>query len=146
MSSFLPGSDLKSKTNLKIGGVSLALILLCLVWAIPLQCLKPALEVASVAILSGALMGFGMAMVTRTKNPWKIYFWLGVSFLSFIPLFLNFPAADESEIHLWKGAPSIVSSYFDLLRLGLYLLALPYPFAALGKHMSDYIQPKEDET
>ena len=114
-----------------------------MIWAIPLQCVVPALKVGFVSILTGGAMGLSMAMITRTKTPWQIYLWLGASLLTFVPLFLNYPAADESEIHLWKGAPSIVSSYFDLLRLGLYLIALPYPFATLGHHRSDYVLEEE---
>ena len=125
------------------GIVTLILTLLCMIWAIPLQCVVPALRVGFVSILTGGVMGLSMAMITRTKTPWQIYLWLGASLLTFVPLFLNYPAADESEIHLWKGAPSIVSSYFDLLRLGLYLIALPYPFAALGHHRSDYVLEEE---
>ena len=137
---------MKPASKKNTGYVSLALILLCIIWAIPLQCVAPALKVGIVSTLAGGAMGLSMAMITRTKTPWQIYLWLGVSFLTFVPLFLNYPPADESEIHLWKGAPSIVSSYFDLLRLGLYLFALPYPFAALGHHGSDYIPDEESVT
>lgn len=83
-------------------------------------------------------MGASLAMTTRTLRPFQIYIWLGSAFLMLTPLYLNFPSADENDVHLWKGAASIASNYFDVLRMGVFLLAIPYPFALLGHHATDY--------
>ncbi len=95
-------------------------------------------------------MGASLAMTTRTLRPFQIYLWLGAAFLSLAPLYLNFPGADENDVHLWKDAPSIASNYFDVLRMGVFLLAIPYPFALLGHHATDNhegaIAHEEDET
>ena len=134
----------------QVGIFCLALILVLFSLAIPLRCVAIAMQVGGITGFAGACMGASLAMTTRTLRPFQIYLWLGAAFLTLAPLYLNFPGADENDVHLWKGAPSIASNYFDVLRMGVFLLAIPYPFALLGHHATDYCEEErvneEDET
>ncbi len=133
-----------------VGFFCLVLILVLLSLSIPLRCVVLAMQVGAMTGFAGACMGASLAMTTRTLRPFQIYLWLGATFLTLAPLYLNFPSADENDVHLWKGAPSIASNYFDVLRMGVFLLAIPYPFALLGHHATDYreeaIALEENET
>ena len=134
----------------QVGIFCLALILVLFSLAVPLRCVALAMLVGGVTGFAGACMGASLAMTTRTLRPFQIYLWLGAAFLTLAPLYLNFPGADENDVLLWKGAPSIASNYFDVLRMGVFLLAIPYPFALLGHHATDYREEEraneEDET
>jgi hypothetical protein len=76
-------------------------------------------------------------MVTRTRRPLAIYLWLAASFAAIWPIVSGWPPGDSYDVTLWRGAPEMLSNYFDLLRGGVFLLALPYPFARRGRHSPD---------
>ena len=121
-----------------VGTFCFVAILMLMALSVPLRCIVLALQVGAVTGFAGAFMGVALAMITKTRRPALIYLWLGATFLSLAPLALSFPSADETDVHLWKGAPSIASNYFDALRMGVFLLAIPYPFARLGHHATDF--------
>jgi hypothetical protein len=126
----------------RLGGVCLTLALLSWAVALPLHCPGKAALVGGVALLAGVLLGAALAMVTRTRNPWRIYGWLAVAALTFWPMIVAWPPADPSDIHPWPHAPDIVANYFDILRIALFLVGIPYPFARFGQHAPD---PRQDE-
>jgi hypothetical protein len=105
--------------------------------SIPLRCFPKAVLVVAACGGAGAALGTALAMITRTRRPAAIYFWLAVCALTILPLILAWPPADSYDVVLWKGAPDILNNYFDLLRGGVFLLAFPFPFARLGQHGPD---------
>ena len=121
----------------RLGWACLLLILLLLAVAIPLRCIERAALVGGGALLAGGTLGFAMAMITRTRRPLLIYFWLGIVVLSFWPLYAGWPPGEIWELHPWPNAPDLVYNYFDMLRGGLFLLAFPWVFARLGYHAPD---------
>ena len=108
----------------------------------PLHCWRSAIAVSAVSILAGIGAGSALALITRTRNAVAIYLLLILAGFTLWPIFTLWPPADSSDVIAWKGAPDIVYNYFDLIRMGVYLLALPYPFAKFGVHSPDP-QPEE---
>ena len=121
----------------RLGWMSLILIAALSALSIPLHCLGKASAVAIASACAGTGLGLALAMVTRSRNPIAIYIWLAVAALTFIPLFRAWPPADSFDVTPWRGAPEIFYNYFDFLRGGAYLLAIPFPFARLGLHGPD---------
>ena len=108
-----------------------------LAFSVPLHCEIKAGTVGGISLLDGALFGLSLAAVTRTRRTRWIYFYLLCAGLTLAPLYLGWPAADADDLTLWRGAPGLLENYFVLLRLALFLLALPYPFARFGQHGPD---------
>lgn len=124
----------------RLGGVCLVLMALLLALSAPLRCFPKAAAVAAVSACAGGGLGLALAMITRTRRPFGIYFWLAVAALTFAPIFRAWPPADSFDVEPWRGAPDILFNYFDFLRGGVYLLAMPFPFARLGLHGPDAAQ------
>jgi hypothetical protein len=121
-------------------GIVRGCLILAIVWLLPalrLQCLERAAIIAGASLLEGALLGTAMAMITRTRKPLAIYFWLLICLLSLGPLCASWPAGSPWEIHPWPGAPRLVYFYFDMLRMVFFLLGIPYPFVRWGYHAPD---------
>jgi hypothetical protein len=129
----------------RLGWVCAGLITVILGLSIPLRCFQVAVPIVVVSSLEGAGMGAALAMVTRTKRPLAIYAWLAAAGLTLLPFVLTWPPGDSSDVFLWRGAPDILSNYFDLARGGAFLLAMPFPFARLGQHAPDPLPPDEAE-
>ena len=108
-----------------------------LAFAIPLHCVLKAGIVGGVSLVDGALFGLSLAAVTRTRRTGLIYFFLLCAALTLAPLYLGWPVVDSDDLTLWRGAPDLLENYFIMLRLALFLLALPYPFARFGHHAPD---------
>ncbi len=110
-----------------------------LLWAVslPLHCTTLAIGVAAANFVAGGLFGLCLALVTRTRTPWQIYLFLGLACLAIWPLYRNWPPAGYSDVIVPQGAPSLLENYFTLLRLSVFLLGLPFPFAAFGQHGPD---------
>ena len=124
---------------LSVGVVSLLGTILLTLVGIPLHCGMLAARIAGVNYLAGALFGFFLAMVTRTRNPWQIYGWLILAGITLWPLWSNWPPGGYADVALPKGAPTGLEVYPMLLRPLTFLIALPYPFAAFGQHEPDQI-------
>jgi len=105
--------------------------------AIPLHCFGLAVQVGGFYFLLGAAQGAMLAFVTRTRKPWLIYLGLGLAAALFWPLFEPFWLNAVFAIRAWHGAPDIVYNYFDILRIALFLLGIPYPYARWGQHGPD---------
>lgn len=123
----------------KLGLFCLAIGALTLAAAIPLGCLPAALRVGGGSLLAGVGLGASLAFVTRTRRPALIYLGLALGVLTFAPLYLEWPPGDAWEVHPWHGAPPLVYGYLDGLRMLLYLLGVPWPFARFGHHAPDPI-------
>ena len=130
----------------RLGWICLTLIIALGTPSIPLHCTGVALSVGGVSMLAGGMLGAALAMVTRSRRPIHIYFWLAIAALTFFPLYHGWPPGDSFDILPWRGAPEIVYNYFDILRGGAYLLAMPYPFARLGQHAPDPLPPGGDKS
>lgn len=130
----------------RLGGICLALSLLLWLPSLPLHCAGRAALVGGFSLLNGVLLGTLLAVITRTRRPLLIYACLGGVLLSFWPLFVSWPPAEQSEIYLPHGAPEILLNYFDILRGVLFLLGVPFPFATLGHHAPDPLPPAPTET
>ena len=128
----------------RLGWVCAVLITLMLALSFPLRCFAKASQVTATCAGAGAALGLALAMITRTRRPAAIYFWLAVCVVTILPLLLAWPPADSYDIVLWKGAPDILSNYFDLLRGCVFLVAFPFPFARLGQHRPD--EPAADKS
>ena len=105
--------------------------------SVPLRCMASAEIVGGAALGGGALFGLSLAAVTRTRRTSLIYFFLLCAALTLGLLIFSWPPADSELAALWRGAPSLFSNYFDVLRPALFLLGLPYPFARFGQHSPD---------
>ena len=127
----------------RLGWVCAGLITVMLAVSFPLRCFPRAGIVTVVSMCAGAALGLALGMITRTRRPLAIYFWLGICALTVLPLIFAWPQADSFDVVLWRGAPDIFNNYFDLLRGGVYLIALPFPFARFGRHAPDVIHPDE---
>ncbi|HZO91479.1 MAG TPA: hypothetical protein VFB38_24365 [Chthonomonadaceae bacterium] len=125
------GAALRPDRSLRLLGIVCLSAALAL-WALsfPLHSLWQATRIGGFALLDGVACGTALAMVTRTRRPLFIYGWLGVAALTLWPIWIGWPP-DPLD------APNAVLTYLDLLRLVLYVLGLPYPFARLGYHAPD---------
>ncbi len=121
----------------RIGWICLILAIVLFGVSYALRCSPTAAPVALVCYGSGTSLGFALAMVTRTRRPLAIYLWLATASVTILPLLFAWPPGDELDVSLWRGAPGILSNYFEILRGAVYLLAVPYPFARLGHHGPD---------
>lgn len=121
----------------RLGIVCLSLALLLWALSFPLHCVGRATLVGGFSLLDGAALGAALAMVTRTRRPLAIYGWLAVAALTFWPILAVWPPGGASDVHPGPNAPALASNYFDALRLGLFFLGIPYPFARCGHHAPD---------
>jgi hypothetical protein len=137
--------EMQQRSVRKLGFVCLTVAGLALAVAIPLHCVVVALQVGMVALLSGAGTGLSLALVTRTRRPWLIYMGLLLAALTFVPLTQEWPPASAWDVHPWRNAPPVVYGYLDGLRMLLFLVAMPWPFARLGYHAPDPL-PAEPTT
>jgi hypothetical protein len=90
---------------------------------------------------NGAVFGGFLAMVTRTRRPVLIYLLFLLALLSLTPLLLGWPPVLASSTSLPASVPGWLKDYPDILRLLLFLLGIPYPFARLGYHAPDPAEP-----
>ena len=125
----------------RLGLTCLAVIIVIVALSVPLRCITLALRVGGVSLLSGAGLGTALAMVTRSRRPVQIYLWLAVAAVTFLPMYRGWPPGDSFDVFPWRGAPEIFYNYFDILRGGVFLLAMPYPFARFGQHAPDPLPP-----
>ena len=110
--------------------------------SLPLRCVGPAAAIGGFSLLDGVVMGACLALITRTRRPIWIYLLLAGACLTLWPIVAAWPPGDPAAIHPWRGAPAIVTNYFDALRVCLFLAGIPYPFARLGHHAPDPIPPE----
>ena len=129
----------------RLGWACLALITAMLLLSFPLHCFRMAATVAAGSATAGAGLGTAMAMVTRTRRPVAIYAWLAACGLTFLPLLFAWPPGDSFDVTLWRGAPDILSNYFEFMRGGVFLLAMPFPFARFGQHGPDPLPTDKSE-
>lgn len=122
-----------------LGAASAVIIILSTSMSVALHCTRAACAVSVASLLLGLFAGGMLAAITRTRNPFAIYALIALAALTLWPIFELWPPADSEDIVAWKGAPSLVYNYFDFLRLGVYLVAIPYPFARFGIHAPDKI-------
>src|SRR2546423_6701865 len=94
-----------------LGWVCLILIAGICALSVPLHCTRQALSVGGASLLAGGGLGTALAMVTRSRRPILIYFWLAVAALTFLPMLRNWPSGDSFDIFPWHGAPDIVYNY-----------------------------------
>ena len=116
----------------KIGVRCLALAALLWAVSLPLHVGREAALAGSANFVLGALFGLCLAGVTRTRRPLLIYLWLTLACLTIGPLFLSWPLLDNFVLpseRAWH--------YLALLRVCLFVLGLPYPFALVGQHGPD---------
>jgi hypothetical protein len=109
--------------------------------AVPLRCVARAAEVGGFSLLNGFVFGTALAMATRTRRPLYIYLCVGIAFLTFVPLVYAWPPGGIWDVTLQPGMPDIFANYLDLLRIALFLLGFPYPFARFGYHAPDTLPP-----
>lgn len=117
-----------------------------LLWALalPLGCVRQATWIGGVSLASGVLLGLMLALITRTLRPAIIYVYLCVAVAACVPLLREWPPGDMRDMPLAPGMPGFLVYYLDLLRVALFLLGIPYPFARLGHHAPDAVMPRED--
>ncbi|MCS6775901.1 MAG: hypothetical protein RMJ43_11625 [Chloroherpetonaceae bacterium] len=120
----------------------LALLLWAL--ALPLGCAGQAALIGGVSLGSGALLGLMLALITRTLRPAVIYLCLCVAVAACVPLLREWPPGDMRDVRLAPGMPGFLAYYLDLLRVALFVLGIPYPFARLGHHAPDPVARRED--
>ena len=123
----------------RLGLVCLTVTGLALAAAIPLRCVAVALRVGGGSLLAGMGLGFCFVLVTRTRRPWLIYLALALGALTFVPYYQEWPPGNAWDVHPWRGAPSLFYNYLDVLRLLLYFVGIPWPFARFGNHAPDPI-------
>ncbi len=121
----------------RMGWVCVLLIAGLFALSVPLRCIGRAAAVTLGTAGAGAGLGLALAMVTRTRRPLGIYLWLAAAALTLLPLFRAWPPAESFDLTAWQGAPDILYNYFDFLRGGVFVLAMPFPFAKLGMHAPD---------
>lgn len=107
-----------------------------------LRCPQQATVIGGFSLLDGFMFGSALALITRTRRPVLIYLYLGVVVLTFVPLFQSWPPGGPWDVRLSPGMPEILLNYLDMLRIGLFLLGFPYPFARFGQHGPD---PRPEE-
>jgi len=110
--------------------------------SLPLHCMGRAAEIGGFSLLDGAALGACLALITRTRRPTAIYLLLAAALLTLWPVCVAWPPGNPEEIHPWRGAPDIVTNYFDALRVCLFLAGIPTPFARLGHHAPDPLPPE----
>ena len=128
----------------RLGLLCLTLISVMLAVAFPLHCFPLAVAVAAVQATAGCTLGLALAMITRSRRPVAIYGWLIACGLTFFLLILSWPRADSLDVVLWRGAPDILSNYFDILRGSVFILAMPFLFGRLGQHEPDPLPNDSD--
>ena len=119
-----------------LGGVCLALALLCFVPAFLLHCVERALIIGTASFLIGSLLGVMMAVITRTRRPTLIYACILGAVLTMWPLYHGWPPIYAEDLFT-HGNFEKIGSYLDALRPALFLLGVPYPYARWGQHGPD---------
>lgn len=127
-----------------LGIVCLALTLLCLLPSMLWHCVRSALPLSGVSLLSGGLLGALMALITRTRRPTLIYLCILAGCLTFWPIYHNWPPLTLPDLLTAEGRYDLifqnrVYQYLEALRPTLFLLGIPYPYARWGQHGPDPI-------
>lgn len=104
---------------------------------IVLGCLPQSLQIGSLPLLLGVLLGVALAGATRTRKALLIYGFLGLALFAGTLFTMPLPTDTVAELSLWKGAPSLLKSYPEFVRVCAFLFAIPYPFARFGYHAPD---------
>lgn len=125
----------------RLGTGCLALAFACWVPSLALGGGRVAAWVVGFSFLEGAAFGALLALITRTRRPLFIYLALAAAGLTLWPLMVGWPPADRHDLHLWRNAPELFATYFDVARFVVFLLGVPYPFARWGHHASDLPLP-----
>jgi hypothetical protein len=127
-----------SKQRMDLFGLAcLAVAMGLIALSLPLRCVERAAAIGVFSLLDGFVLGTVLALATRTRSPLLIYLCLGVAALTLVPLFYSWPPGGVWDVTLRPGMPEIFFNYLDLLRLALFLLGFPYPFARFGQHAPD---------
>lgn len=116
--------------------------------AIPFGAGPIAYRAGTFPVLDGIVFGALLAGVTRTRRPVLIYGLLLAAAAALWPLYAGWPASPPLAPEMPEGRQELIHNYLDILRIVLFLLAVPYPFARLGFHAPDVNAPgvKEEET
>lgn len=93
--------------------------------------LRSTVVIGSISLSAGSLFGLTLAMVTRTKPPTLIYFWLSLSLLTLWPIWVGWPAEGETTSRQFMIC--------EIIRYTLFIFAIPGPFAFFGQHGPDVI-------
>lgn len=137
-------SEVKHLRRIDLFGVGCLLIASGLfTLSVPLQCAAQAARIGGFSLADGFVFGIALALITRTRCPLFIYLALALAVLTFIPLFRAWPPGGPWDVTLQPGMPEIFVNYLDLLRVALFMLGFPYPFARFGQHAPD--SPSETE-
>ena len=102
-----------------------------------LGCLPQSLQVGSVPLLLGLILGVALAGATRTRNTLLIYLGLGVALMAGVVFAMPLPTDLVAPVLLRRGMPSLLKFYPEFVRVCAFLLAIPYPFARFGYHAPD---------
>lgn len=121
------------------------LLLIALLWAVslPLRVASQAAFVGGANVILGGLFGLCLACITRTRRAALIYLWLALACLTLWPLFEAWP-----PVSLFDAPSTRAWHYLNVLRVCLFVLGLPYPFARFGQHGPDPLPdpPKSEES
>ncbi len=109
--------------------------------AVPLGALPAVLRIGGFHLLDGIAFGMLLAGVTRTRRPVVIYALLIAATLTFWPFYSGWPAEQSEGVAIPMARQELVHNYIDILRIVLFLLGIPYPFARLGFHAPDVNAP-----
>lgn len=115
------------------------LIAVCLLFtpSLYLHCASFALLIGLKMGVLGLLLGLSLAFVTRTRRAILIYLGLLVAFCAGWFFFVMLDSVDLPSFVVPRGAPTIWENYPVFLRIGTFLLCVPYPFARWGYHAPD---------
>jgi hypothetical protein len=120
-----------SKNPLKVlGVVSYGLIVALIASSFEFRCVHAAVEIGVASAVDGTALGVALAFVTWSRRPIFIYVWLAAAIMTFVPQVYGWPEADAD---LSERA----DLYLTALRLAVFLLAFPFPFARIGRHGPD---------
>ncbi len=82
-----------------------------------------------------------MAAITRTKNPTVIYILLAMC-VSMLWLYIELPSPALYYFHTIPFEKQMSAySYLEILRPVLYIVAIIFPYAAIGQHAADPLAP-----
>ena len=124
-----------------MGLVCAILGLAMLMGAIPFGAWPVAYRAGAFPVLDGIVFGALLAGVTRTRRSVLIYGLLLAAAAALWPLYAEWPATPPLAPEMPEGRQELIHNYLDILRIVLFLLAVPYPFARLGFHAPDVNAP-----
>ncbi len=117
---------------LLVGGLMLAPSVL-------LHCVPLALRILLRMGILGSVVGLALGGVTRTRRATSIYLGLLTAFFGGYLFLSMLDNAATKSLLLPQGTPRFLEGYPTLLRVGLFFVSIPYPFARFGTHTPDIL-------